>query len=175
MSYIHGGTAFSTNTTMYTTDAVSPYSKIIRREDAIIKANDAYAICFVYLKSINGVKLYQFRSFKIGAPSYKDEFKGTKTRITNTETTYKDGNVEKNQTTESLPENAQPLAARMGQDNKSTWLFSTAIPVFNSEKDFNKYFTSGDTSSGVKFVNTDWNLFIDGTKNPLYKVTWDCG
>ena len=173
MSYIHGGTAFSTVTTI-PTDLSSPYSKRIRKEEAIIKADNAYAICFVYLKNINGVKLYQFRSFKIGEQSYRDEFKGTKTRITNTENTYKDGKVEKNQKTESLQENEQPLAARTGQDRESTWLFSTAIPVFNSEKDFNKYFTSGDTSSSVKFVNTDWNLFIDGTKNPLYKLTWDC-
>ena len=173
MSYIHGGTAFSTTTTI-PNDPSSPFSKLIRKEDAIIKADNAYAICFVYLRTINGVKLYQFRSFKIGTPSYKDEFKGTKTRITNTENIYKNGKVEKNQTTESLPENAQPLAARTGQDAKSTWLFSTAIPVFDSNEGFNKYFTSGDTSSSVKFVNTDWNLFIDGTKNPLYKLTWDC-
>lgn len=173
MSYIHGGTAYSETTTIYT-DITSPFDKIIRKEDATIKANDAYAICFVYLKDINGVKLYQFRSFKIGTSSYHDEFKGTKTRITNTEETYKDGHVEKNTITESLTENTQPLAARMGQDQNSTWMFSTTIPVFNSESDFNKYFKSGDTSSSVKFVNTDWNLFIDGTKNPLYKLTWDC-
>ena len=173
MAYIHGGTAFSLCTVTYQ-DSSSPYSKVVRREDATIKANNAYAICFVYLREINGVKLYQFRSFKIGDSSYHDEFKGTKTTITNTETTYKDGRVEKNHETESLPENAQPIAARMGQDNNSTWMFSTAIPVFNTEAGFNKYFTSGDTSSSVVFTNTDWNLFIDGTKNPLYKLTWDC-
>ena len=173
MAYVHGGTAFSTNTTTYS-DPVSPYSKTIIREDAIIQADTAYAVCFVYLKTLNGVKLYQFRSFKIGEPSYHDKFKGTKTRITNTEMTYKDGRVEKNQTTESLPENAQPLAARMGQDKDNTWTFSTSIPVFNSQEDFNKYFTSGDTSSSVIFVNTDWKLYIDGKSNPLYKLTWNC-
>ena len=175
MAYIHSGTAFSTTTRTYKSDPSSPYSKEIIKQDATIKADKAYAICFVYVRDINGAKTYQFRSFEIGALSYRDKFKGTKTRITNTETTYKDGRVEKNQTTESLPENAQPISARMGQDTLGDiWSFSTTIPVFNSEKDFNKYFTSGDTSSSVKFVNTDWNLFIDGTKNPLYKLTWDC-
>ena len=172
MAYIHGGTAFSSYTE--TDPASSEYSKIVTRQDAIIKADATYAICFVYVGDILGAKAYQFRSFKIGASSYKDAFKGTKTRITNTEYTYTDGHVDNTQTTESLPENAQPVSARMGQDKYGTWLFSTAIPVFNSEPDFNKYFTSGDTSSSVKFVNTDWNLFIDGTKNPLYKLTWDC-
>lgn len=173
MAYVHGGTAFSLKTTIYT-DNSSPFSKVVRHEDAIIKANDNYAICFVYLRDINGVKLYQFRSFKIGSSSYTDEFKGTKTLIIDTEETYKNGEVNKNQTTESLPENAQPITARIGQDSDSTWIFSTAIPVFNYEVDFNSYFTSGDTSSSVTFVNTDWYLFIDGTQNPLYKLTWNC-
>ena len=172
MAYIHGGTAFSTYTE--TDPASSQYSKIVTREDAIIEADHTYAICFVYVADIDGAKAYQFRSFKIGSQSYRDAFKGTKTRTTNTEYTYKDGHVDNTQRTESLPENAQPIAARMGQDTYGTWMFSTAIPIFNSEADFNKYFTSGDTSSSVKFVNTDWNLFIDGTKNPLYKLTWDC-
>ena len=172
MAYIHGGTAFSSYTEK--DPAGGAYSKIVTREDAIIKADNTYAICFVYVGDILGAKSYQFRSFKIGTQSYRDAFKGTKTRTTNTEYTYKDGHVENTNTTESLPENAQPISARMGQDKYGTWLFSTAIPVFNSEADFNKYFKSGDTSSSVKFVNTDWNLFIDGTKNPLYKLTWDC-
>lgn len=173
MAYVHSGTAFSLKTTIYT-DTSSPFSKVVRHEDAIIKANNNYAICFVYLRNINGVKLYQFRSFKIGASSYTDEFKGTKTLVIDTEETYKNGKVNKNQTTESLPENAQPITARIGQDSDSTWIFSTAIPVFNSEVDFNSYFTSGDTSSSVTFVNTDWILFIDGSQNPLYKLTWNC-
>ena len=172
MAYIHGGTAFSLYTE--TKPVSSEYSKIVTRQDAIIKADATYAICFVYVRDIDGAKAYQFRSFKIGASSYKDEFKGTKTLITNTEYTYTNGHTENTQKTESLPANAQPVAARMGQDSYGTWMFSTAIPVFNSEVDFNKYFKSGDTSSSVVFTNTDWNLFIDGTKNPLYKLTWDC-
>lgn len=172
MAYIHGGTAFSLNTV--TKPASSDYSKIVTRQDAIIKADATYAICFVYVGDVLGAKAYQFRSFKIGSSSYKDAFKGTKTLITNTEYTYTDGHTENKQKTESLPENAQPISARTGQDKYGTWMFSTAIPVFNSETDFNKYFKSGDTSSSVVFTNTDWTLFIDGTQNPLYKLTWNC-
>ena len=172
MAYIHGGTAFSLYTE--TNPVNSEYSKVVTREDAIINADKTYAICFVYVGTLDGAKAYQFRSFKIGTQSYRDAFKGTKKRTTNIEYTYKNGHVENSHTTETLPENAQPLAARMGQDPWGSWMFSTAIPVFNTEADFNKYFTSGDTSSGVVFTNTDWNLFIDGTKNPLYKLTWDC-
>ena len=55
-------------------------------------------------------------------------------------------------------------------------IFTTDIPIFlKTDKDaINKYLTTGDDSGAIKNVNTHWNLYIDGTKNPLYKLTWDC-
>ena len=52
----------------------------------------------------------------------------------------------------------------------------TNIPIFNEgdTASINKYLQTGDTSGAIKNVNTDWNLYIDGTKNPLYKLTWKC-
>ena len=51
---------------------------------------------------------------------------------------------------------------------------STAIPIFNDYKALQKYITKGDTSGAVIDASTKWNLYIDGTKNPLYKLTWNC-
>ena len=55
-------------------------------------------------------------------------------------------------------------------------IFTTDIPIFiKTDKDaINKYLNTGDDSGAIKNVNTHWNLYIDGTKNPLYKLTWDC-
>ena len=52
----------------------------------------------------------------------------------------------------------------------------TTIPLFNADdtESINKYINKGDTSGAIKDVSTKWNLYIDGTKNPLYKLTWDC-
>ena len=52
----------------------------------------------------------------------------------------------------------------------------TNIPVFDydDEEGINNYLKNGDTSSAIKDIKTDWNLYIDGTKNPLYKLTWNC-
>ena len=52
----------------------------------------------------------------------------------------------------------------------------TTIPLFdaNDTESINKYINKGDTSGAIKDVSTKWNLYIDGTKNPLYKLTWDC-
>lgn len=52
--------------------------------------------------------------------------------------------------------------------------FTTTIPIFNDESSALKYVKNGDDSGRVLSVNTDWDLYIDGTKNPLYKLTWDC-
>ena len=53
-------------------------------------------------------------------------------------------------------------------------LFSTTLPIFHSVEDVNHYMQTGDTSKADKDVKTNWDLYIDGTKNPLYKLTWDC-
>ena len=52
----------------------------------------------------------------------------------------------------------------------------TTIPLFNANdtESINKYINKGDTSGAIKDVSTKWNLYIDGTKNPLYKLTWNC-
>ena len=52
----------------------------------------------------------------------------------------------------------------------------TTIPLFdaNDTESINKYINKGDTSGAIKDVSTKWNLYIDGTKNPLYKLTWNC-
>ena len=52
----------------------------------------------------------------------------------------------------------------------------TTMPVFRygDNESLDKYVKNGDTSGAIKDVSTKWNLYIDGTKNPLYKLTWNC-
>ena len=59
-------------------------------------------------------------------------------------------------------------------DVSAVYELSTAIPIFNDYTELQKYITKGDTSGAIKDASTKWNLYIDGTKNPLYKLTWDC-
>ena len=51
-----------------------------------------------------------------------------------------------------------------------------AHPIFdkNDTNSIIKYIKNGDDSGALKDVSTKWNLYIDGTKNPLYKLTWNC-
>ena len=55
-----------------------------------------------------------------------------------------------------------------------TYSGSTSIPVFDDNNAIQAYVKNGDTSGAIKDVSTKWNLYIDGTKNPLYKLTWNC-
>ena len=57
-----------------------------------------------------------------------------------------------------------------------TEMFGSTIPIFDNDdtESINKYVNNGDTSGALKDVSTKWNLYIDGTKNPLYKLTWNC-
>ena len=56
----------------------------------------------------------------------------------------------------------------------SNVLFTTNLPIFHSVEDADHYMQTGDTSKADKDVKTNWDLYIDGTKSPLYKLTWDC-
>ena len=51
---------------------------------------------------------------------------------------------------------------------------TTGIPIFKSEQSVLHYLDTGDTSDSLKYLNTDWTLYIDGKSNPLYKLTWNC-
>ena len=62
-----------------------------------------------------------------------------------------------------------------GQDDSGLYTF-WARPIFN-ENDTDsiiKYITNGDDSGALKDLSTKWTLYIDGSQNPLYKLTWDC-
>ena len=62
-----------------------------------------------------------------------------------------------------------------GQDDSGIYSFY-AYPIFNAN-DTNsiiKYINNGDDSGAIKDLSTKWNLYIDGSQNPLYKLTWDC-
>lgn len=56
--------------------------------------------------------------------------------------------------------------------------FRTNIPMFRLGDDeaINNYLQNGDDSGRVNppMYPTKWDLYIDGTKNPLYKLAWNC-
>ena len=68
------------------------------------------------------------------------------------------------------------IGTSTSEGKREMYIFSgsTSIPIFDNDDAINAYITNGDTSGAIKDLSTKWNLYIDGTKNPLYKLTWDC-
>ena len=58
--------------------------------------------------------------------------------------------------------------------NWDTWSFESNIPIFDNMGDLNEYFKTGNTDHAVHDTAVTWDLYIDGTKSPLYKLTWNC-
>ena len=64
-------------------------------------------------------------------------------------------------------------AGSSGVDKDGKKYSFSAYPIFDNEASTIKYINTGDDSGALKNVSTKWNLYIDGTKNPLYKLTWN--
>ena len=56
--------------------------------------------------------------------------------------------------------------------------FRSSIPVFDirDKESIQKYRKNGDDSGRINPIQhyVNWTLYIDGSQNPLYKLTWDC-
>lgn len=85
-----------------------------------------------------------------------------------------------NEQTDTITANVFPAGLSLYDTFTSAYYLQssvqTTIPLFNADdtESINKYINNGDTSGAIKDTSTKWNLYIDGTKNPLYKLTWDC-
>lgn len=170
MAYVNKGTSTTTNTTKWKKTQVTNITKT----ESAITLKDSLACCFVLQSIHNNIKFYEFRSFEKNTDEYVYKFDGTSI----THTTYT--RIEKDGTTTQSTETTEGtiIEPRIGTENDEvftqTYIYSTNLPVFDSEDAFLKYFKSGDTSGAIKNTATKWDLYIDGTKNPLYKLTWDC-
>ena len=127
------------------------------------KNNPSYQTVFTCFTVLTDSKILD--SPQLGMPAY------SKT----TTTIYWDGR----QTTETITTNDRTLGHYNFPDPRDPdrkEMFGSTIPIFDSEdtESIDKYVHNGDTSGAIKDPSTKWNLYIDGTKSPLYKLTWDC-
>lgn len=137
--------------------------------------NDNYGLYVTLLPTQTHYMLY--------AIPLTDDVKDKNFEYSEVNTSYAhNGNVEKvNKVYETI--NIYPSGSLAGQfdtgdrysqtfDNDE--VFITGIPIFDNEESIQKYVETGDTSGAIKNPSTKWDLYIDGTKNPLYKLSWNC-
>lgn len=171
MAYVNQGTCITTNTVKWKIDSQATN---ITKDESTITLKDNLACCYVLRITQNNIKYYEFRSFEKNTNKYVYKFDGTSI----THTTYT--SIDKDGTTTQRTETAEGTITTpvIGTENNEqftqTYIYSTSLPVFDSEEAFLKYFQSGDTSDSVRLLNTEWILAIDGTKSPLYKLKWNC-
>lgn len=163
------------------TEGPTVYADLTTQTTYNIHCADTYclAISFLSTSSSGNYKTYKLRCYTRG--KYSD---GEVSKIYGTVTTTTIDNQTKKSTTEIRDDNNVSGYNLIEGDNirsdtpvkylGTTWFFTTDLPIFNSNEALEKYVNAGDDSGRIVFPNTDWNLYIDGTKNPLYKLTWDC-
>ena len=61
----------------------------------------------------------------------------------------------------------------IGDDRYTDFELQSELPIFSDVDALETYLKTGDDSGKLKFLNTDWKLYIDGKSNPLYKLTWN--
>lgn len=170
MAYVNQGTSTTTSTTKWKVDTQS--TNIIKTESTIT-LKDNLACCYVLQTQDKNIKYYEFRSFEKNTNKYVYKFDGTFVTHATYKSISKDGTT--TQHTETVDGIAVPIiGTETNEQYTLTYIYSTSLPVFDSEDAFLKYFQSGDTSDSVRLLNPNWILAIDGTKSPLYKLKWNC-
>ena len=170
MAYVNKGTSTTTNTIKWKKTQVTNITK----NESTITLKDSLACCFVLSKIQDNIKFYEFRSFEKNTDKYVYKFDGTSITHTTYTRIEKDGTTTQSTETTERTVTVPIIGTENDEQFTQTYIYSTNLPVFDSEDAFLKYFQSGDTSDSVRLLNTDWILAIDGTKSPLYKVKWNC-
>ena len=168
MGYVTKG-HIDSKTTMKYNNNPSMSGTVTRSCD--VECADPSTQCMFVVKSgiVNGIEQWDLYIVKRNDESLKIvNFKSIMIEITK----HDDGSIY-----EETRENVIPpmwKGKRTYSDGYNDYIFSTGIPRFNTKEDAIKYVKTGDLSDAIKDTYTKWNLYIDGTKNPLYKLTWDC-
>ena len=170
MAYVYSGQMQSTNVNN------KPYPSGTKTVTSTsIFLDKGYAL-YATVKNINdGIYMQRFEFFAIPINPKIEQYSFE--RILRS---YNKDDVLINEETENVQANTFPTGLSLyGTYTKKYYAQSfvqTTIPLFNVDdtESINKYINKGDTSGAIKDVSTKWNLYIDGTKNPLYKLTWNC-
>lgn len=148
--------------------------------------NVAFAIWLKRYDSSKPIGTSNYDKYIIYAKQIKGAEKLSKVSWVDTEDRIKNGQIINTQQRtytipiqEKLGYGTQTLIINYEQFFNETKLYNyfnltIGIPIFTSEQSVLHYLDTGDTSDSLKFLNTDWKLYIDGKSNPLYKLTWNC-
>jgi len=170
MAYVKNGSFFSSAESKW---KVSGYTDDLVQDNTLITLDDGYAMAFFKLYDSDlKVYKYEFKAFKIPNSEYNFSGKSTLTR-----TTIVKGGEPRTEIIDGVIGSLYDgISKHSNYDIIYLFDTSTNIPIFDNNKDFENYVTTGEIKNelNTKKINTDWLLAIDGTKSPLYKLKWSC-
>ena len=140
-----------------------------------VKCDDASCMYLVIHQEKDGLTYYYLRSAKKGEDKYISSTPPT-IQTTIEIKRYSNGNL-----IDSGSIINQLLQLIKGEAHYSSGVISKTIallrldaPIFSTDAEASNYIKTGDRTGEILSCDTKWNLYIDGTKNPLYKLTWNC-
>ena len=142
--------------------------------------NQGFSLCILKERTEQNVISYFICAKRIeGNVEYQSSNDATWTRYKSNgdvEFIQNPGEIIINQPSDSLSWGSNYIPSIIFQTDKrfSDYKFNTSLPIFTTSDDVTNYMNTGDTSNAEKDTSVKWDLYIDGTKNPLYKLTWDC-
>ena len=172
MAWVTNGTVIETATTEFTNDVKL---NTIKTTDAVVTCDDTCCLAMIREMLDNGVKSFVINVYKKKTGELLK--KGNATIKVDKE--YPNNPSNNTSETKTYPNFKTLGGFHVGytdDGNISTkYVLVTTIPNFDDDLEaLEEYIKTGNTSGAIKNFPTNWNLYIDGKSNPLYKLTWNC-
>lgn len=167
MAWISNGSGISIIN--YNYGSTPPTTKYTTKETRTWTVQTSSDNCLYCLKRNNApLTTYELFCVVRGTGAYAE---GTRNMV---KTIYYNDNTSSTSTIDGTFHSVGAFSTGVSTTGELIYSGSTTIPCFNTQSDADNYVKSGDTSNQILFLNTKWNLYIDGSQNPLYKLTWNC-
>ena len=176
MAYCTSGSGFSSHDYKYPNGYPDPsikwFTKVEHQWNSITCNEDS---CLYVKKTIKG----NFTNYDIYCVKRKSGAESNGKRTVSRNSYYNDDSVINEENTQDF---YTFQVFKTGQETKyyknypinNIYTGAISIPIFDNEEEIRKYIQTGDDSGKIKLLNSNWNLYIDGKNNPLYKLTWNC-
>ena len=172
MAWVTNGTVIETATKEFTNDVKL---NTVKTTDAVVTCDNACCLAMVREMLDNGVKSFVINVYKKKTGELLKKGNAT----IKVDTDYP--NNPSNNTTETKTyTNFKTIGGfHVGYYDDGSismkYVLVTTIPNFDDDIEaLEEYIKTGNTSGAIKYLFTNWNLYIDGKSNPLYKLTWNC-
>ena len=172
MAWVTNGTVIETATTEFSNDVKLNTTKTT---DAVVTCDDTCCLAMIREMLDNGVKSFVINVYKKKTGELLKKGNAT-IKVDKEYPNNPSDNTTETKTYTNFKTIGGFHVGYTDDGNVSTkYVLVTTIPNFDDDAAaLEEYIKTGNTSGAIKNLSTNWNLYIDGKSNPLYKLTWNC-